>query len=835
MDAASRRMGWAAGATALAAVVCAAGLEGGILPERGGIAIALAGAGVLAFASEAGGAASRGARVAGALLLAVVVYQLAPVPEALRTLVAPGQATALARYAPEWSPDAAAVSRWLTQSDLAAMLGDPQGAFDVLAGASSSSPRTGSMLPEALPWVLAQIAGVLSVYVLGARAARHRAVVTPLLVAFLLLAVGEALFGIAMRNGPSTGIGTKVYYLGSATGTFINRGHFAVFLALGAGAAWALAGAQFPLLPEEVERHARRVRRSSQPPGVLEASGSRVPKLVLLGFLSAILGVGVIASQSRGPLVALIAVACTVGAWCWRRRDEKFYLVFGVGFPLLTVAIGAMGFGVRGAFGRFAGVLSGGGDVSFWSRLQFWRDGLRAWADAPVFGAGFGAWRVAYGLRESVNHLYDVKHAHNELVEWLAEAGVVGAAALVLAVAVWVRGVVRALRALPHDDRSAAVLGCLVGVGAAALASLGDFPMHVPGVALAVALFAGLASGLADDAPAWGRAARMAVGLGALALGAGTAWADHRSTSPAADRLGEVPTDFLNAQRVETREDALARWAAARDAAEAAPLDPWRQARVARAAAWVNRSLPIGVEALGMQRDAFGVEAEAALARVAGLRPQDARLAVVSAAVLLDLRGFEASRRVRARDLLAHAVALDPWRAEAAFALTDGMDLDDLQRIAAGRGEGKGAAKVDYALGQALARRKEDAAAEAAYVRATQEDPNYGPAFFQLAAISHAAGDAVSTAARVHAFLAARDRPTGMEGWAYLMIGNLDVAEARFRASVATAPANRWAWEGLAELYRQRGDRRQEALAWKEVLAVDPTHAKALERAKALR
>lgn len=834
MDAASSRSAWGAGVSALAVVVCAASLEGGILPEYGGMAIALAGAGVLAFASESGGQASRGARIAGGLLLAAVAYQLLPVPEIVRALVAPGQAAALARVAPEWAPDLESVARWLTQSDLAAMLGDPQQPFDVLAGSSASALRPGSMAPDVTPWVLAQLAGALCAFVLGVRAARDRRVVPPLLAAFLVFAVAEAMFGIAMRNGPSTGIGAKVYYLGSATGTFINRGHFAVFLALGAGAAWALAGSQFPLLPEEVERHARRSRRSSQPPGVLEASGSRVPKLVLLGFLAAILGVGVVASQSRGPLIALIGVACTVGAWCWRWRNEKFYLVFGVGFPLLTIAIAAMGFGVRGALGRFAGVLAGGGDVSFWSRMQFWRDGLRAWTDAPLFGAGFGGWRVAYGLRESVNHLYDVKHAHNELVEWLVEAGVVGTAALVLGAAMWLRGVLLGLRGVEHDGRSAAVLGCLVGVATAAVASLGDFPLHVPGVALGVALFAGLATGLLTDAPVWGRGARVAVALLACGLGGVSAWNGHRAPESASARLGEVPEDFLIAQRVAGADEALARWTDAQASAARAPLDPWRQARLARAAAWMNRSTPVGVAVAGLQRDGFGAQAEAALARIAVLRPQDARLAVVSAAVLLDLRGFESSRRIRARDLLVHAVALDPWRAEAAFALTDGMELDDLERIASGRGEGKGAAKVDYALAQALARRGEKAAAEAAYVRASQEDPDFGPSFFQLAAIRYAAGDAAGTASRVRAFLATRDRPSGMEGWAYLMIGDLDVAESRLRAAVAAAPTNRWAWEGLAEVYHQRGDKRQEALVWAEVRKLDPTHRKALERAREL-
>jgi len=833
MSAVDRR-GWGAGAFAVASVFLAAVLEAGILPEHGGVAIVIAGLGVCLFASEGGGVSSRAAKVAAALLTLTVLWQVLPVPTSLRGFIAPGQAAWLEVAAPEWSPDATAFSQWLTQSDLAAALGDTQPPYDMLSGAVDTVARTGSTLPSSTPWLLAQLAGVLCVYTLGARAARERKLVAPLLAIFLCFAVAEALFGLAMRNGPSTGIGTKVYYLGSATGTFINRGHFAVFLTLGIAACSALAGAQFPLLPEEVERHSRRSRRSSQPPGVLEASGNRVPKLVLLGFFAAILGVGIVASQSRGPLVALVVCALALGVWAWRARNENFYLYFGVGFPLFTFVVAGLGFGVRGAFGRFAGLLAGGGDVSVASRAQFWRDGLHAWLDAPVFGAGFGAWRLAYGVRESVPHLYDVKHAHSELIEWMVEAGIVGTAGLLIAVAAWFWGVRRGLRALEHDARSASVIGCALGVMVAIIVSISDFPMRAPGSALAVALFAGLATGGVVDAPIWGRAARALIGASAVLLGSYAAWTDHASAETPAQRLGEIPADFQAPAHVAGIDDASGRWLEARALLSAAPLDPWRQMRVARAATWMNGLVSPRVPVLGLQRDGYALQAELALARVHALRPNDARLAVLSAAVLLDLEGVSSSRRLRARDLLVHAVQLDFWRAETAFGLADRLEPADAELIAAQRGSGKRAARVDYYWGQSLARRHDGAAAAAAYQRSAAEDPDFGPPSFQLAAISYAAGDVASTTAAVRVFLDAKDKPIAMEGWAYLMIGNVESAESRLRSAVDASPTNRWAWEGLAEVYAQRGDKRAEAAVWSAVLKLDPHHTRAAARLKAL-
>jgi Tfp pilus assembly protein PilF len=180
------------------------------------------------------------------------------------------------------------------------------------------------------------------------------------------------------------------------------------------------------------------------------------------------------------------------------------------------------------------------------------------------------------------------------------------------------------------------------------------------------------------------------------------------------------------------------------------------------------------------------------------------------------------------------AVKLDFWRAETAFTLADRLDAADAELIAAQRGEGKGAARVDYYWAQSLARRKDSAAAASAYRRSVSEDPDFGPSSFQLAAISYAAGDVAATAAAVRVFLAAKDKPIAMEGWAYLMVGNLESAESRLRSAVDAAPSNRWAWEGLAEVYSQRGDKHQEAAVWRAVLKNDPNHTRAAARLRAL-
>jgi predicted Zn-dependent protease len=73
-----------------------------------------------------------------------------------------------------------------------------------------------------------------------------------------------------------------------------------------------------------------------------------------------------------------------------------------------------------------------------------------------------------------------------------------------------------------------------------------------------------------------------------------------------------------------------------------------------------------------------------------------------------------------------------------------------------------------------------------------------------------------------------------MEGWAYLLLGELDVAESRLRQVVEQGPKNRWAWEGLAEVARQRGNTHDEREAWQRIAEIAPDDPAVRKRLEAL-
>ena len=127
--------------------------------------------------------------------------------------------------------------------------------------------------------------------------------------------------------------------------------------------------------------------------------------------------------------------------------------------------------------------------ASFWqgtadNRTPVWR---RAWPLVPKFpltGVGGGGYPVAeLATRSAFDGSYISTTAHNEYLEALIEGGVVRFA---LTVALAIFAVWSAARSY-GKTRDPLLLGCVFGLSAVAIHSIGDFGLHVPSVAIAAA------------------------------------------------------------------------------------------------------------------------------------------------------------------------------------------------------------------------------------------------------------------------------------------------------------------------------------------------------------
>ncbi|HYK21202.1 MAG TPA: hypothetical protein VEV42_10740, partial [Pyrinomonadaceae bacterium] len=120
----------------------------------------------------------------------------------------------------------------------------------------------------------------------------------------------------------------------------------------------------------------------------------------------------------------------------------------------------------------------------------------------PYVGTGLGAFGVIYTRYDSRNGLFRLEQAHNDYLQVLSDAGIVGA---VLALSFVVLLFYKALsRAKSRDDfRRGVALAALSGCFAVLVHSFFDFTLHTTSNALLFLVLAALATlnGRVEDVP----------------------------------------------------------------------------------------------------------------------------------------------------------------------------------------------------------------------------------------------------------------------------------------------------------------------------------------------
>jgi hypothetical protein len=123
---------------------------------------------------------------------------------------------------------------------------------------------------------------------------------------------------------------------------------------------------------------------------------------------------------------------------------------------------------------------------SYGARLEAWQASLDAWRSSPFLGLGLGSFEVAVAPYFRHDRGVSFTRAENEYLDVLVEAGLIGLG-LSVAFLVWILWLgARALRDARAPRDRAAVLGALFGVTAVSVQALGDFCLHIPGIAVPV-------------------------------------------------------------------------------------------------------------------------------------------------------------------------------------------------------------------------------------------------------------------------------------------------------------------------------------------------------------
>jgi O-antigen ligase len=292
-------------------------------------------------------------------------------------------------------------------------------------------------------------------------------------------------------------------------GPYVNRNHFAGFLELiiplGLALLWL-----------------RAVKRDLVP---------------LLGLFSAVMVGALFLSTSRGGIASLLFECALLGVYLWRKEKQipsTFPLRKGAGgfsagrsslagiSPTPPLSKGAGGFWARPGLARSYAGLAGAlvfvllagtfvawlgvgpalerfgqlasGELTADYRIAMASAALRIFLAHPWLGTGLGTFITVYPQYASFDSAKLVDYAHNDYLQLLAEAGMVGLAAIVAFFLILYGMGLRRLRQVKDPFEQALRLGALVACSGMLLHSLVDFNLHIPANALLFFLLAGIAT-----------------------------------------------------------------------------------------------------------------------------------------------------------------------------------------------------------------------------------------------------------------------------------------------------------------------------------------------------
>lgn len=283
---------------------------------------------------------------------------------------------------------------------------------------------------------------------------------------------------------------TKIYGLleaasGSPFGPFVNRHNFAAYMEMTLGVTLGL------LFSGAVERDKR-----------------------LLYFTGiALMGVALLMTQSRGGLVSFVAsLGFLTVLWLFKQdskgREIKASgktILAGIGIAVAFIVLllwGVAYIGEDTSLTRFAEQQKIDDPTS--SRTEIWKTSVKMIAARPILGWGLGAYGVSYTQFDERNGISRPEQAHNDYLQVLADAGIIGALLGVFFIgSLFYQGWMR--RKTKDVFRRGVAMGALTGCFSLLVHSFFDFTLHITAVGLLFLTCVTLATinGRVDDPDAY--------------------------------------------------------------------------------------------------------------------------------------------------------------------------------------------------------------------------------------------------------------------------------------------------------------------------------------------
>lgn len=236
------------------------------------------------------------------------------------------------------------------------------------------------------------------------------------------------------------------------------------------------------------------------PLGLVFVGGIPKDKRLLYFTAIGIMGAALLLSGSRGGLVALLAEIALLALLTTNNKKRGNILVkFALSGLLVAVIVaGSIFVGGESSLTRFAETSTSKNFTT--NRSHIWSTTIEAIKERPLFGAGLGSFNAAYAKHDTFNGMERVEQAHNDYLQVLADAGIVGLLiGLYFLFQLFKRG--RASIKTENLFRRGIAVGALAGCFAILVHSIFDFVLHTSAISIMFLILIALLVKSGEDYP----------------------------------------------------------------------------------------------------------------------------------------------------------------------------------------------------------------------------------------------------------------------------------------------------------------------------------------------
>jgi len=277
----------------------------------------------------------------------------------------------------------------------------------------------------------------------------------------IVFGAAMAFFGILQRLASlETIYGLRPTPQAVPFGPFVNQHHFAAFMEMTAGVTL----------------------------GLLFGDATKKDKKALLLIAVVLMGIAVVLTGSRGGMISFLCMIGFVLAARFASSNEepkepakltsKTAFAVGIAILLLTIVV-VIYLGGGEEILRGIGLQQNQADITS-GRLHYWNVGLQIFPANPILGAGFDAFGIAFTRFDSTNGLYRVEQAHNDYLQMLADAGILGFACVAAFIYLFFKRSRSVIVGSADAFRRGTAAGASAGCFGILVHSFFDFPLRTP-------------------------------------------------------------------------------------------------------------------------------------------------------------------------------------------------------------------------------------------------------------------------------------------------------------------------------------------------------------------